>query len=165
MKNCRFCSFKIMTVEYRPPLCVWCIRMNLKMNFKEPVYLQHISVYRSDTMLHITKPLFLKKIPKSVYNTWRKLSTGSCLADACSPESMWFVCCHLFLPNTMYFVVLCIFALQSRWSTRLSSISDCVVPFRHSAFGLSSFSVKAIIQWDTLPEDSRIEMFKLKLKT
>ncbi len=111
MKNCRFCSFKIMTVEYRPPLCVWCIRMNLKMNFKEPVYLQHISVYRSDTMLHISKPLFLKKIPKRVYNTWRKLSTGSCLADACSPESMWFVCCHLFLPNTMYSVCISLYSL------------------------------------------------------
>lgn len=101
-KNCRFCSFKIMTVECRPPLCVWCIRMDLKMNFKESVYLQHISVYLRDTMLHITKPLFLKNevnFPNRVCNTWRKLSTGSCLADACSPESMWPVCCHLYLLN------------------------------------------------------------------
>ncbi len=53
--------------------------------------------------------------------------------------------------------------------TRSSSTSDRFIPFRHSAFGLRSFSVKAITCWDTLSEDIRmctsIDIFKLKLKS
>ncbi len=52
--------------------------------------------------------------------------------------------------------------------TRSSSTSECVVPIRHSAFGLSSFSVKAITHWNNLSEDIRmcksIDIFKLKIK-
>lgn len=54
-------------------------------------------------------------------------------------------------------------------ATRLSSISDCVVSFHHSTFGLSSFSVKATTHWNALPEDIKgctpIGLFKLKLKS
>ncbi len=50
--------------------------------------------------------------------------------------------------------------------TRSSSTIDCVIPFCHSAFGLWSFSVKAITCWDTLSEDIRMctsnDIFKLK---
>ncbi len=53
--------------------------------------------------------------------------------------------------------------------TRSSSTSDCVIPFRHSSFGLSSFSVKAITCWNTLSENTRmctsIDIFKFKLKS
>ncbi len=53
--------------------------------------------------------------------------------------------------------------------TRSSSTSDGVIPFRHAAFGLWSFSVNAITCWNTLSEDIRmctsIDIFKLKLKS
>lgn len=51
--------------------------------------------------------------------------------------------------------------------TRSSSTSDCVIPLRRSAFGLSFFSVKALTSWNTLPEEIRvcIDLFKLKLKS
>ncbi len=63
----------------------------------------------------------------------------------------------------LYFVILCIFSLQSQ--DLLDQHLLVIVSFRHSAFGLSSFSVKAIIHWNTLPEDIRMDMFKLKLKS
>lgn len=54
-------------------------------------------------------------------------------------------------------------------STRLSLMSDCLVPFRRSAFGLSSFGSKATKQWNALPEDIKgckaHVSSKLKLKS
>ncbi len=57
---------------------------------------------------------------------------------------------------------------QSIKSTRISSIRDCSVPFRRSAFGQSAFSVKAITQSNALPDSIKncdsIRSFKNKLK-
>ena len=53
-------------------------------------------------------------------------------------------------------------------SLRRSSMQDCTVPFRRTAFGQSAFSVKATNQWNTLPDDVRscssISTFKTNLK-
>lgn len=53
-------------------------------------------------------------------------------------------------------------------ATRTVSALDCVKPFRYTVFGQSSFSVKAITQWNSLPEEMRrcssIDTFKAHLK-
>jgi len=48
-------------------------------------------------------------------------------------------------------------------------MSNCLVPFRRSAFGLSSFTARATNQWNALPEDIKgckvHGLFKLRLKS
>ena len=59
-------------------------------------------------------------------------------------------------------------SVSSIRSSRISSIRDCIIPFRCTAFAQSAFSVKAAIQWNALPDDTKnyssISTFKTKFK-
>ena len=57
-------------------------------------------------------------------------------------------------------------SVTSIGSSGISSIKNCTIPFHHTAFGQSAFSVKATSQWNVLPDDTKncssISMFKIK---
>lgn len=53
-------------------------------------------------------------------------------------------------------------------STRIASVHSCTVPFRYSAFGQAAFSVKAVTQWNTIPDNIKtcdlLGAFKANIK-